>query len=259
MISPWDRWYSTSCCLCCHVRTGTIILGIWYMLINAVVLLILLSALNDPVQYRYHLTSSELGTDIDVMDDANICIATAISLLMILICGMATYGAYKQHAAWIIPFFCYQIFDFALNTLVAISVVVYPNTVQDYLQQLPGTFPYKEDIMSTNNMCLVFAVLLFIGCILSFKAYLIGCVWNCYRYVSGRGTTEVLVYVTTNDTTFNELIPLNVQGSAATVRGGHRHTAEGAPSPVYGGVKDTLAAGSCTQTAPNTYHISLQQ
>uniref|UniRef100_A0A3B3Y464 Lysosomal-associated transmembrane protein 4B n=1 Tax=Poecilia mexicana TaxID=48701 RepID=A0A3B3Y464_9TELE len=180
MISPWDRWYSTSCCLCCHVRTGTIILGIWYMIINAVVLLILLSALYDPVQYRYHLTSSELGTDIDVMDDANNCF---------------------QHAAWIIPFFCYQIFDFALNTLVAISVVVYPNTVQDYLQQLPGTFPYKEDIMSTNNMCLVFAVLLFIGCILSFKAYLIGCVWNCYRYVSGRGTTEVLVYVTTNDTT----------------------------------------------------------
>ncbi|CAF96042.1 unnamed protein product, partial [Tetraodon nigroviridis] len=73
MISPWDRWYSTSCCLCCHVRTGTIILGIWYMLINAVVLLILLSALNDPVQYRYHLTSSELGTDVDVMDDASEC------------------------------------------------------------------------------------------------------------------------------------------------------------------------------------------
>lgn len=78
-------------------------------------------------------------------------------------------------------------------------MVVYPNTVQDYLQQLvrtyydqfhvlyllktggsnipflclslpqPGTFPYKEDIMSTNNLCLVFAVLIFIGCILSFK------------------------------------------------------------------------------------------
>ncbi|KAJ3609057.1 hypothetical protein NHX12_023584, partial [Muraenolepis orangiensis] len=120
-------------------------------LINAVVLLILLSALNDPVQYRYHLTSAELGTDIDVMDDAS-------------------------------------------------DVMVYPNTVHDYLQQLPGTFPYKEDIMSNNNLCLVFAVLLFVGCILSFKAYLIGCVWNCYRYVSGRGTTEVLVYVTTNDT-----------------------------------------------------------
>lgn len=198
MISPWDRWYSTSCCLCCHVRTGTIILGIWYMLINAVVLLILLTALSDPDQY--HLTSAELANDFDVMDDANMCIATAISLVMILICGMATYGAYKQHAAWIIPFFCYQIFDFALNTLVAVSVMVYPSTIQDYLHQMPGNFPYKEEITSMNNVCLVFIVLLFISCILAFKAYLIGCVWNCYRYVSGRDTTGVLVYVTTNDT-----------------------------------------------------------
>lgn len=36
------------------------------------------------------------------------------------------------------------------------------------------------------------------------QAYLIACVWNCYRYVSGRGTTEVLVYVTTNDTTVSQ-------------------------------------------------------
>lgn len=113
---------------------------------------------------------------------ADICIATAISLLMILICGMATYGAYKvnkwttktkteniqtfftnhvplfaspiratqQHAAWIIPFFCYQIFDFALNTLVAISVVVYPNTVQDYLQQLVRIPPTHTSFIMSN-------------------------------------------------------------------------------------------------------------
>ncbi|KAJ8288389.1 hypothetical protein COCON_G00010480 [Conger conger] len=198
MISPWDRWYSTSCCLCCHVRTGTIILGIWYMLINAVVLLILLTALSDPE--KYHLTSAELANDLDMMDDANMCIATAMSLLMILICGMATYGAYKQQAAWIIPFFCYQLFDFALNTLFAVSVVVYPNTIQDYLHQLPGYFPYKEDIISMNSVCLLFIVLLFIGCILACKAYLISCVWNCYRYVSGSEPTGVLLYVTTNDT-----------------------------------------------------------
>ena len=55
-----------------------------------------------------------------------------------LICNVShIYGfLFQLHAAWIIPFFCYQIFDFALNTLVAVSIVVYPNTIQDYLQQL---------------------------------------------------------------------------------------------------------------------------
>ncbi len=46
-------------------------ISVFYQLINAVVLLILLSALNDPVQYHYHLTSSELGTNLDAMDDAS--------------------------------------------------------------------------------------------------------------------------------------------------------------------------------------------
>ncbi|XP_065524733.1 lysosomal-associated transmembrane protein 4B isoform X2 [Lathamus discolor] len=167
-------------------------------IINSVVLLILLSALTDPDQY--HLTSAELGGEFEFMDDANMCIATAISLLMILICAMATYGAYKQHAAWIIPFFCYQIFDFALNTLVAISVLVYPSTIQDYLRQLPTNFPYKEEIMSVNPTCLVVIILLFISIILAFKGYLISCVWNCYRYINGRNNSDVLVYITTNDT-----------------------------------------------------------
>ncbi|KFV05295.1 Lysosomal-associated transmembrane protein 4B, partial [Tauraco erythrolophus] len=128
------------------------------------------------------------------------CIATAISLLMILICAMATYGAYKQHAAWIIPFFCYQIFDFALNMLVAISILVYPSTIQDYLRQLPTNFPYQEEIMSVNPTCLVVIILLFISIILAFKGYLISCVWNCYRYINGRNNSDVLVYITTNDT-----------------------------------------------------------
>lgn len=58
----------------------------------------------------------------------------------------------QQHAAWIIPFFCYQIFDFALNTLVAISVMVYPNTIQDYLEQLVWDF---NNLWPFNNLFLL--------------------------------------------------------------------------------------------------------
>lgn len=39
----------------------------------------------------------------------------------------------------------------------------------------------------------------------SYQAYLIACVWNCYRYVTGRGSSEILLYVTTNDTTVSQL------------------------------------------------------
>lgn len=45
------------------------------------------------------------------------------------------------------------------------------------------------------------------------QAYLIACVWNCYRYVSGRGTSEILLYVTTNDTTVSHLFNCSVMGS----------------------------------------------
>ncbi|XP_036292486.1 lysosomal-associated transmembrane protein 4B isoform X1 [Pipistrellus kuhlii] len=137
MIAPWTRFYSNSCCLCCHVRTGTILLG----------------------------------------------------------------ASYLRRAAWIVPFFCYQIFDFALSALVAITVLVYPSSIQEYIRQLPPDFPYKEDALSVNSTCLVLIVLLFIGIVLAFKGYLISCVWNCYRYINGRNNSDVLVYVTSNDST----------------------------------------------------------
>uniref|UniRef100_A0A2K5RH16 Lysosomal-associated transmembrane protein 4B n=1 Tax=Cebus imitator TaxID=2715852 RepID=A0A2K5RH16_CEBIM len=157
------------------------------------------------------------------MDDKwnYMCIAIAISLLMILICAMAAYGVYKQHAAWIIPFFCYQIFDFALNTLVAFTVLVYPNSIQEYIQLHPN-FPYRDDVMSVNPTCLVLIILLFISIILTFKGYLISCVWNCYEYVNGRNSSDVLVYVTSNDNTV--LLPLY---DDATVNG----AAKEAPPP----------------------------
>ena len=65
----------------------------------------------------------------------------------------------------------------------------------------PPDFPYKDDIMSVNPTCLVLIILLFISIILAFKGYLISCVWNCYRYINGRNSSDVLVYVTSNDTT----------------------------------------------------------
>ena len=112
---PWMPFCSTSCCLCCHVLAGTILLGTQCLIFNAVVLLVLLSALADPDQY--HFSSSGLGGDFELMDDANMCIAIAISVLLVLIWAMAAHGACRQHVSRTIPLFCYHIFGFALKSL----------------------------------------------------------------------------------------------------------------------------------------------
>lgn len=71
---------------------------------------------------------------------------------------MKLFFLFQQHAAWIIPFFCYQVFDCALNTLVAVSIVVYPNTIQDYLQQLvrrtPKSNSYSNKVPEMTLYCM---------------------------------------------------------------------------------------------------------
>jgi len=193
-----------TCCWCCHVRTGTVLIGILALLLQlagiilaAIVSLrpdltgvlefeqlraepsitdILENSTGEPVESRVWWLSRKNWTDDDKFVAVLLIGGSVVATMMLI------YGAIKGRPGHMVPFMGLQVFDFCITSLTVISYFSYVPDVKRWIDA-QASFPMKEKLMSVEADWLMLAIVLASVAILVVKAYLIGIVWSCYKYL----------------------------------------------------------------------------
>ncbi|XP_066998082.2 lysosomal-associated transmembrane protein 4A [Anabrus simplex] len=216
------------CCFCCHVRTGTIVLGIWHLMLHVLALSVIAVVLRHPELVQednardpvlptpLSEVEEEHIVEINILDlpsqgdsrarhptdfatahgyrdifghrslnhqDLNVGVVVtfctfAITLLMV-------FGAVKGKPSYLMPFFCLQVFDFCIASLTAVGYLCYLPDIHRVVADNPH-LPFQDKLLQLNPQCLSLLVLLTFMFTMMLKAYFIGVVWSCYKYLSLR-------------------------------------------------------------------------
>ncbi|XP_030556005.1 uncharacterized protein LOC115759159 isoform X2 [Drosophila novamexicana] len=146
--------------------------------LNAPALPTPLSKVDPPYAYRDHsLNYRKRYQNFDMGGLVCTCMI-AITLMMI-------YGTIKGKPSHLLPFFCLQLFDFAITTLTAAGYLCYLQAIHRIIAE-SHRLPWREKLLELPPEELVVVVLVVFVCIVFLKAYCIGIVWRCYKYLTLR-------------------------------------------------------------------------
>lgn len=133
-----------------------------------------------------------------------------VCLCMIAITLMLIYGTVKGRPSHLLPFFFLQLCDFAITTLTAAGYLCYLRTIHHLIEQ-SNRLPWKEDLIRMDPRTLGVVVLFAFIFMVMLKAYCIGIVWRCYKYLTIRQNASLLTYIIpesgNQERSFNSLLP----------------------------------------------------
>jgi len=113
------------------------------------------------------------------------------------------HGAVKGRPGYMVPFMGLQVFSFCATGLLVFTSFSYITNTKHWIAQLPDTFPYKAVLMSANPDHVMLSIVLISVTILVTKAYLIGMVWSCYKFLTQQNTQSARRRSTEQDATHN--------------------------------------------------------
>ncbi|KAM7342387.1 lysosomal-associated transmembrane protein 4A isoform 1-T3 [Cochliomyia hominivorax] len=198
-----------TCCFGLHVHTATIMIGLWHLFLNILALSLLAVIMRNPhmmeelensYDYNVDLNAPALPTPLSKVDPPyayrdhslsyrkqyqNYDMGGLVCTCMIAITMMMIYGAIKGKPSHLLPFFCLQLFDFAITTLTAAGYLCYLQAIHRLIDE-SHRLPWREKLLELSPEELVIVVLIVFVCIVFLKAYAIGIVWRCYKYLTLR-------------------------------------------------------------------------
>lgn len=238
------------CFGCCHVRTGTICLGFYHLIIQMVAISALLFAISRPeifwdqkneiadvidsgvkIDPKYVIPNGQgekvtrlpelptpqpqksalpveddrfFNSKSDVMiftrkrlqnGDAHLALALLVGLFFIT--AMLLHGVSKNRPGYLLPFFCFQVFDLMLSCLTAVGHYTWLPNLQEILADNPDV-PFRDQLVDMNSQWMALCILTAYVFVLFAKAYFIGVVWACYQYMHLR-QAGILTYTMTED------------------------------------------------------------
>lgn len=212
-MGPSVRNKEWTCCFGIHVRTATIIIGVWHLCLNLLALGIIAIIIRTN---NYHLLYDdtndfddngnkpqppELPTPLSKVDrpyayierfqqsgihSNDVDMSGLVFLCMIAVTLMLIYGAVKAKPSHLLPFFCLQIFDFAIATLTAANHLCYIRSIHMWITESQNRLPWKEELIKLSPQTLSVLVLIGFVLFIFLKAYAIGIVWRCYKFLTFR-------------------------------------------------------------------------
>jgi len=200
------------CCFCCHVRTGTLILGLIDLLGHVIGLAFFIFAMVHPEMVQNilpkpvplpavseklldHNETRFAPRDPKMLHDnipawvspknwnlESLVAAMLLTLASMVIAICLIYGTIRGISKYITPFFCVQMFDLCLSGLTMLSYFSDLPAVRRWIM-VQDNLPFKEQLLALDNDHLTLLTLIIFVSTLSIKAYFIGVVWSCYKYL----------------------------------------------------------------------------
>lgn len=192
------------CCFCCHVKVGTIFLGI-FVLFSIMMMLSMFAVMvlhPELLEHNNHLFQSGNSGILATVGNENYTLEAErwltthaqtgedkfLGLLFLLgafaITVMLLYGTMKGQAGYLMPFFCLQVFVFCLSCLTVVGYFSYFPNFKKWISEQKDWMPFKDELKQMDQDWLMLLVVLWFVLVLTVQAYLVGVVWACYKYIN---------------------------------------------------------------------------